>query len=339
MQKRTLGKSNLTVQPIGLGCMGFSHASGDPTDKDTAVRRIREAADIGYDFFDTAECYTGIYPDGSISCNEELVGEALKGIRDKVIIATKMGVSHNADRSLRLDSSPSAILASIDQSLKKLQTDYVDIYYQHRIDPGVEPEIVAETFGRLIREGKIRAWGISETTEEYLRRADAVCPVAVIQNRYSMMARWHEHIFPVCEELNVGYVAFSPLANGILTGMYDATTQFEGAQDYRAAMPQYTEEGHAKAKELLDYLQMLSKEKNATSGQIALSWVLGQRPYIVPIPGSRKAERIKENFAAGDMSLTADEMQKIDELLERSDFMVFGGHGAEVNRNNKSTRS
>jgi len=169
--KRKLGNSDLYVNPVGLGCMGFSHASGDPVPEEDAVKTLRAAYDIGYDFFDTAEAYTGVYPDGSISYNEELVGKALKDVRDKVVIATKMGVGHNPDRSLRLDSSPETIRKSLETSLKRLGTDYVDIYYQHRMDPKVEPETVAETMGELIREGKIRYWGISEVTEEYLRRA------------------------------------------------------------------------------------------------------------------------------------------------------------------------
>ena len=168
MEKRKLGNSELYINPVGLGCMGFSHASGDPTEKDVAVRTLREAYEIGYDFFDTAESYTGINPDGTISYNEELVGEAVKGIRDKVVIATKMGVSHNTDRSLKLDSSPETIRRSVEDSLKKLGTDYIDLYYQHRIDPKVEPETVAKTMAELIKEGKIRYWGISEATEEYL---------------------------------------------------------------------------------------------------------------------------------------------------------------------------
>lgn len=228
MEKRKLGNSDLFVNPVGLGCMGFSHASGDPVDSATAIKTLRQAYEMGYDFFDTAEAYTGIFPDGTVSYNEELVGAALKGVRDKVVIATKMGVHHNEDLSLRLDSRPETIRSSVETSLKRLGTDYIDLYYQHRIDPTVEPETVAETMAQLIKEGKIRYWGISETTEEYLRRANAVCPVTAIENRYSMMARWHEKIFPVCEELNVAYVAFSPMANGFLTGKYNPNTKFEG---------------------------------------------------------------------------------------------------------------
>ena len=326
MEKRKLGGSELYVNPVGLGCMGFSHASGDPTEKSVAVRTLRDAFEIGYDFFDTAEAYTGVNPDGTISYNEELVGEAISSIRDKVVLVTKMGVGHNPDRSLRLDSSPETIRKSLEGSLKKLNTDHVDLYFQHRIDPKVEPEAVAETMAALIKEGKIRYWGISETTEEYLRRAHAVCPVTAIENRYSMMARWHETIFPVCEELNVAYIAFSPMANGFLTGKYTPNTKFEGSQDYRANMPQYTEEGYAKARELLDMLTGMAEEKRATMGQLSLAWMICKKPYIVPIPGSRKPERLKENFESGNIVLTTDEIARIDAKLDTMSFDVFGGH-------------
>lgn len=329
MKKRRLGNSDLLVNPVGLGCMGFSHASGDPVPEKQAIETIREAADIGYEYFDTAEAYTGVYPDGSISYNEELVGKALKGIRDQVVIGTKMGVSHNPDRTLRLDSRPETIRKSLEGSLERLGTDYVDIYFQHRIDPNVEPEVVAETMGELIKEGKIRYWGISETNEEYLRRAHAVTPVTVIENRYSMMARWYEDLFPVCEELNVGYVAFSPMANGFLTGKYSPQTKFEGKQDYREGMPQYTEEGYEKAKGLLDLLNDLSHQKNCTMAQLSLAWMICKKPYIVPIPGSRKLERLKSNFEAGDIVLTAQEIKNIDDQLDTMDFEVFGGHSAK----------
>ncbi|MBR2810570.1 MAG: aldo/keto reductase [Solobacterium sp.] len=329
MKKRRLGNSDLLVSPVGLGCMGFSHASGDPVPEDIAIETLRQAYEAGYDFFDTAEAYTGIYPDGRISYNEELVGKALKDVRDKVVIATKMGVSHNADRSLRLDSSPETIRRSLEKSLERLGTDYVDLYYQHRIDPRVEPEAVAETMGELIREGKIRYWGISETTEEYLRRANAVTPVTAIENRYSMMARWHEAIFPVCEELNIAYVAFSPMANGFLTGAYNPDTKFEGSQDYRTNMPQYTEEGYAKAKGLLDLLAKMSEEKNCTRAQLSLAWMINKKPYIVPIPGSRKIERLKANFEAGNIILSKEEIAAIDARLDQMQFDVFGGHSAK----------
>ena len=326
MEKRRLGKIDLYVNPVGLGCMGFSHASGDPVDHKTAVETIRKAADLGYDFFDTAEAYTGVYPDGTISYNEELVGEALKPIRDKVVIATKMGVAHNPDRSLKLDSSPETIRKSCEKSLERLGTDHIDLYYQHRIDPKVEPEVVAETMGELIREGKILHWGISETDEEYLRRANAVTPVTAIENRYSMMARWHENMFPVCEELGITYVAFSPMANGFLTGKYNPQTKFEGKQDYRAGMPQYTEEGYEKAEPLLKLLAQLAEKHHATDAQISLAWMLCKKPYIIPIPGSRKLSRLEENFKAGDIVLSKEEINDIDRHLDGMSFEVFGGH-------------
>lgn len=329
MKKRKLGNSDLFVNPVGLGCMGFSHASGDPVDSATAIKTLRQAYEMGYDFFDTAEAYTGVFPDGTVSYNEELVGAALKDVRDKVVIATKMGVHHNEDLSLRLDSRPETIRSSVETSLKRLGTDYIDLYYQHRIDPMVEPETVAETMAQLIKEGKIRYWGISETTEDYLRRANAVCPVTAIENRYSMMARWHEKIFPVCEELNVAYVAFSPMANGFLTGKYNPNTKFEGKQDFRNGMPQYTEEGYEKAKGLLEYLNDLAEAKNATMGQLSLAWMICKKPYIVPIPGSRKMNRLEENFKAGDVVLTPEEVQKIDDKLSTMQFDVFGGHSTK----------
>lgn len=329
MKKRKLGNSDLFVNPVGLGCMGFSHASGDPVDNESAIKTLRQAYEMGYDFFDTAEAYTGVFPDGTVSYNEELVGAALKGVRDKVVIATKMGVHHNEDLTLSLDSRPETIRKSVETSLKRLGTDYIDLYYQHRIDPKVEPETVSETMAQLIKEGKIRYWGISETTEEYLRRANAVCPVTAIENRYSMMARWHESIFPTCEELNIAFVAFSPMANGFLTGKYTPDTKFEGKQDYRAEMPQYTEEGYEKAKALLAFLTELAAKKNATMGQLSLAWMINKKPYIVPIPGSRKMHRLEENFKAGDVVLTPEEVQEIDNKLSTMQFDVFGGHSTK----------
>ena len=237
VRKRVLGNSGIEVSPLGLGCMGLTHASGDAMPTHEAARVIREAFEAGYTFFDTAECYVGEDADGNELYNEDAVGEALRPIRDQVVIATKFGVRHNLDKTLRMDSRPETVRASVEGSLKRLGIDCIDLYYQHRIDPKVEPEEVAGTMADLIREGKIRAWGISEATEDYLRRANGVCPVAAVQNRYSMLARWHEPLFPVLEELNVALVAFSPMANGFLTGALSPKTQFEGAQDYRDGMP------------------------------------------------------------------------------------------------------
>ncbi|MCD7950475.1 MAG: aldo/keto reductase [Erysipelotrichaceae bacterium] len=324
MKARQLGKTNMFINPVGLGCMGFSHAYGLPEDKDTAIETIRKAYELGYNFFDTAECYTGTNADGSISYNEELVGIALKDVRDKVIIATKFGVEHKGDH-LELDSSPERIRKSIEGSLKKLQTDYIDLYYQHRIDPNVEPEVVAGVMKELIDEGKIKAWGISEANEEYLRRAHAVCPVTAIQNRYSMMATWHEDLFDTCKELGITYVAFSPMANGLLSGKFTPKSSF-GEGDFRNNMPQYQEEGYRKAEKLLNLLNELSQKKNCTMAQLSLAWMLCKEDFIVPIPGSRKIERLQENFHACDVVLSVDEINEIDGLLDTIDFDVFGGH-------------
>lgn len=324
MKKRQLGQTNMYVNPIGLGCMGFSHAYGIAEDKEIAIQTIREAYQLGYNFFDTAECYTGENADGSISYNEELVGEALKDVRDQVIIATKFGVEHKGDH-LEFDSSPDKMRQSIEGSLKKLQTDYIDLYYQHRIDPSVEPEVVAGVMKELMEEGKIKAWGISEVNEDYLRRAHAVCPVTAIQNRYSMMARWHENLFDVCKELGITYVAFSPMANGLLSGKFTPQSTFDKG-DFRNDMPQYQEEGYKKAEKLLVLLKELSEKKNCTMAQLSLAWMVCKEDFIVPIPGSRKLERLKENYDAGDIVVTDEEMKQIDALLDTIDFDVFGGH-------------
>lgn len=326
MKQKRLGKTDMYVNPVGLGCMGFSHASGLPTPKDEAVATLRKAYEMGYNFFDSAECYTGVNPDGSIHYNEEVVGEAIKPFRDKIILCTKFGVTHRGDH-LEFDSSPEKIRASIEGSLKKLQTDYIDLYYQHRIDPKVAPEVVAGVMKEFIDEGKIRAWGISETTEEYLRKAHAVCPVTAIENRYSMMARWHESIFPVCQELGITYVAFSPMANGALTGAYTSNKDFaKDGSDFRANMPQYTEEGIQKTNELLEVVNKIAQKHHATPAQISLAWMICKHDFIIPIPGSRKVERLQSNFDAGKIELTDEELKIIDDKLATMDFKVFGGH-------------
>lgn len=306
--------------------MGLTHASGDPLTIADAARVIREAHEMGYTFFDTAECYVGTYPDGTTAYNEEAVGEALRPVRGEVTIATKFGVQHNPDRTLKLDSSRETILSSVEGSLRRLKTDHIDLYYQHRIDPKVEPEQVAEVMSELIAAGKIRAWGISEATEEYLRRANAVCPVAAVQNRYSMLARWHEPLFPVLEELGCAFVAFSPMANGFLTGKYSPETRFEGSADYRDGMPQYTQEGYERDQAVLDLLAGIAEDKGATLAQVSLAWMLAKKPWIVPIPGSRKPERLRENLGAADVELSAEEVARIDEALDGMDLAVFGGH-------------
>lgn len=327
MKYRTLGK-DLKVSSLGLGCMGFSHAYGAPTERGEAIRLMEEAVELGYTFFDTAEVY-GTPKDPHQ--NERLVGEALKNCRNRVVIATKFGIhfdmqSTEINKPLVSDSRPEVIRASAEASLKRLGTDHIDLYYQHRLDPKVPIEEVAGVMAELIKEGKITHWGLSEATEDTIRQAHKVCPVTAIQNRYSMMARWYEELFPALEELNIGYVAFSPLANGFLTARYGKDTKFEAGSDYRSVMPQFAPEAAKKNKALLDLLQKIAEEKGGTPGQISLAWMLCKKPYLVPIPGTRKLERLKENGAAADVMLTDAEVKEIDEALDAMEMSeVFGG--------------
>lgn len=331
MKERTLGR-DLTVSAVGLGCMGFTHAYGTAMDEGEAARRIAEAVELGYTYFDTAECYIGTREDGTTAFNEDLVGAALRPCREKVRIASKFGVHHSPEGMLVMDSAPTTIRTSVEGSLKRLGTDHIDLYYQHRIDPKTTPEEVAEVMAALIREGKILHWGISETTGDYLRRAHAVCPVTCVQNRYSMMARWHEQLFPALEELHIGYVAFSPLANGILSDAFKPGDHFaEG--DFRNRMPQYTPEGFEANRMLMAMIRGLAQAKGATPAQISLAWMLCKKPYIVPIPGSRKAERIRENAGAADIQLTAGEVDEIDRQLDSMKTSgVFGGSPVKESR-------
>lgn len=323
MEKRVLGK-DLTVSAIGFGCMGLSHAYGVALEKPVAIRRIREAVEMGYTFFDTAEVYVGKYADGSDAVNEEIVGEALRPIRDQVIIATKGGNYWGENHQILPDGRPESIRKSIENSLKRMGLDVIDLYYQHRQDPNIEPEVVADTMKTLMQEGKIRYWGISNASMDYVRRADAVCKVAAVQERYSMMAHWNEEKFPFLEELNIGLVAYSPLANGFLTGSITGTEQYDKNLDFRSKMPQYTESGVEKAQALMEMLQTLAAEKGCTLAQLSLAWMLCKKPWIVPIPGTSKSERIFENAGAANVFLTADEIQKIDSALANMELDVFG---------------
>jgi aryl-alcohol dehydrogenase-like predicted oxidoreductase len=323
MKKRILG-TDFEVSGVGLGTMGFTHAYGAAVEDKEAVRIIEESLEFGYTLFDTAECYLGVHEDGSPAVNEIVVGEALKNHRHEVQIASKFGVKHEG-RQLILNSRPEVIRKSIEGSLKRLQTDYLDLYYQHRIDPDVPAEEVAGVMSELIKEGKILHWGISEANENYLRKAHAVCPVTCVENRYSMMARWHETLFPVLEELKIGYVAFSPLANGILTDVFKKGDTFNEA-DYRSSMPQYTDEAFDANQKLMELIRKYAGEKNATPAQISLAWMMSKKPYIVPIPGSRKIERIKENADAAEIILSEQEVKQIDEQLNVMEMSgVFGG--------------
>lgn len=327
MQYRTLG-SDLTVSAVGLGCMGMSHAYGAPADKKEMTELLAQAVDLGYTFFDTAEVYgTPEHPHD----NEELVGAALKPYRDKIVLATKFGIhfdmsSTATNKPLVPDSRPEVIRASVEASLKRLGTDHIDLYYQHRLDPKIPIEEVAGVMADLIREGKITHWGLSEATEDTIRRAHAVCPVTAIQNRYSMMARWYESLFPVLEELHIGYVAFSPLANGFLSGKYDKSSRFDAGTDYRSVMPQFQPENIDRNHDLLTLLQKLAEQNNATPAQISLAWMLCKKPYIVPIPGTRRLSRLLENAGAADVTLSAEEVAAIDKALDGMAMSeVFGG--------------
>ena len=327
MEKRILGR-DLTVSAVGLGCMGFSHAYGAPTGAHEAIRAIRSAYDMGYTMFDTAEVYgTAADPHE----NEKLVGQALRDVRDQVQIVTKFGIrfdetSPAVNKPLIPDARPAVIRASVEGSLRRLGTDHIDLYFQHRMDPDVPPEAVAAVMADLIREGKILHWGISEASEDYLRRAHAVCPVTAVENRYSMMARHYEALFPVLEELQVGFVAFSPMANGLLTGAYSADAQFDPRLDYRSNMPQFTAQAAEQNQQLLQLLRDLAARKNATPAQISLAWMLNKKPWIVPIPGTRKVDRMRENAGAAEIRLRADEIASIDHALDTMPMSaVFGG--------------
>lgn len=326
MQTRKL--RNLEVSAVGLGCMGLSHAYGAPTEKHEAIHILQSALDMGYSFFDTAEVY-GTQEDPHD--NERLVGEAFQGKRDKVVIASKFGIHFDTQSGvypypLLTDAKPETIRTSVEGSLKRLRTDYIDLYFQHRMDINTEPEEVAGVMQDLIKEGKIRAWGISEASEEYLRRANAVCPVTAVENRYSMMARHYEALFPVLEELGVGFVAFSPMANGLLTGKYNASTQFDKQYDYRSSMPQFQADSYVKNQELFKLLNDVAHKYQATPAQISMAWMLCKKPWIVPIPGTRKVERLKENMGVASIDLTAAEVSAIDQALNSMPMSaVFGG--------------
>lgn len=332
MQYRSLGK-DLIVSAVGLGCMGMSHAYGPAADKKEMTELLAQAVEIGYTFFDTAEVYgTAENPHD----NEELIGAALKPYRERIVLATKFGIhfdvgSSSVNKPLIPDSRPEVIRTSVECSLKRLKTDHIDLYYQHRSDPNVPIEEVAGVMADLMKEGKITHWGLSEATEDTIRRAHEVCPVTAIQNRYSMMARWYENLFPVLEELQIGYVAFSPLANGFLTAKYGKDTVFDGLYDYRSMMPQFTAEGMDKNQKLLELLYHMAKEKQATPAQISLAWMLCKKPYIVPIPGTKKYDRMVENAKSVDIRLTMQEVAELDQALNEMEMSeVFGGSKMKI---------
>lgn len=327
LEYRILG-NDLRVSAVGLGCMGMSHAYGEPADKKEMTRLMEQAVDLGYTFFDTAEVYGT--PENPHD-NEELVGRALKPYRNQIVLATKFGIyfdrtSTAVNKPLVPDARPEIIRASVEASLRRLDTDHIDLYYQHRIDPKVPIEEVAGVMADLIQEGKITHWGLSEVDEATLRCAHAVCPVTAIQNRFSMMYRNYEALFPVLEELNIGFVPFSPMANGFLSGKYNKESRFEAGSDYRSVMPQFQTESIDKNRTLLELLKQTAEEKDATPAQISLAWMLCKKPWIAPIPGTRKLERLKENAEAARIYLTTAEIAALDRALDNMEMSeVFGG--------------
>ncbi|RWO69936.1 MAG: aldo/keto reductase [Mesorhizobium sp.] len=309
MQMRTLGNSGLDVSAIGLGCMGMSQSYGQPMETADAVHLIRAAFDRGITFFDTAEVY------GPFT-NEEVVGEALQPIRDQVVIATKFGIDiAGTARHDGMDSRPQHIRDVVEASLRRLRTDHIDLLYQHRVDPVVPIEEVAGAVKDLISQGKVKHFGLSEAGVRTIRRAHAVQPVAAVQSEYSLWWREPEEaILPVLEELGIGFVPFSPLGKGFLTGAIDASTTFDSS-DFRNTVPRFAEDARKANQALVDAIGVIAAEKKATSAQVALAWLLAQKPWIVPIPGTTKLNRLEENIASATIALTADDLAKIENAV------------------------
>jgi aryl-alcohol dehydrogenase-like predicted oxidoreductase len=307
MQKRELGKSGLEVSALGLGCMGLSFGYGPATEKEQGIKLIRTAYESGVTFFDTAEAY-GPY------LNEELVGEALASVRDKVVIATKFGFKEGKP-ALGLDSRPEHIREVTEASLKRLKTDVIDLLYQHRVDPSVPIEDVAGTVKELIAEGKVKHFGMSEAGAQTIRRAHAVQPVAALQSEYSLWWREPEaEILPTLEELGIGFVPFSPLGKGFLTGAINHSTTFDST-DFRNVVPRFTAENRKANQNMVDVIGAIAAKKGVTNAQIALAWLLAQKPWIVPIPGTTKLHRLEENLGAATVELTADDLHNIENAI------------------------
>src|SRR6195952_241770 len=307
MQQRQLGRSGLQVSALGLGCMGLSYGYGPATDRHDAVKLIRTAHERGVTFFDTAEAYGPFI-------NEEVVGEALAPLRDRVVIATKFGFK-DGDVRAGLDSRPERIREVAEAALKRLRTDRIDLFYQHRVDPAVPIEDVAGTVKELIAEGKVLHFGLSEAGVDSIRRAHAVQPVAALQSEYSMWWRDPEReILPVLEELGIGFVPFSPLGKGFLTGAIDTSTQFDKT-DFRNTVPRFSAEAREANQVLVDLVKGIAAGKHATPAQIALAWLLHRKPWIVPIPGTTKLHRLEENVGAAAVALADDDLHRIDQAL------------------------
>ncbi|HVI52311.1 MAG TPA: aldo/keto reductase [Candidatus Sulfotelmatobacter sp.] len=308
MQKRILGKSGLEVSAIGLGCMGMSFSYGPPPDRQEMIRLLRQAVERGVTFFDTAEVY-GPYT------NENLVGEALEPFKGKVVIATKFGFKLNPDGSagwLGLDSRPENIRKVAEASLKRLRVDAIDLFYQHRVDPDVPIEEVAGAIKDLIKDGKVKHFGLSEAGAQTIRRAHAIQPVAAVQSEYSLWTRKHEaDVLPTVEELGIGFVPYSPLGKGFLTGKIDENTSFDKT-DFRNQLPRFTPEARKANQALVDLLTRIGAERNATPAQVALAWLLARKPWIAPIPGTTKLHRLEENIGAAALELSAGELGEIE---------------------------
>jgi aryl-alcohol dehydrogenase-like predicted oxidoreductase len=321
MQKRTLGKSGLEVSSLGLGCMGMSHGYTPLPDRNEMIGLLRKAVEKGVTFFDTAEVY------GPFT-NEELVGEALQPLRDKVVIATKFGFEFKDGKQVGLNSRPEHIKQVAEASLKRLKTDVIDLFYQHRVDPNVPIEEVAGAVKDLIKEGKVKHFGLSEAGAPTIRRAHAVQPVAALQSEYSI---WHrkpeEEIIPTLEELGIGFVPFSPLGKGFLTGKIDENTQFDKS-DFRNTLPRFDAENRKANQAMVDLLHSIATQKNATPAQIALAWLLAQKPWIAPIPGTTKLHRLEENLGAMEIKLTPNDLKLINEAA--SQITVHGNRYTEA---------
>jgi aryl-alcohol dehydrogenase-like predicted oxidoreductase len=313
MQKRKLGKSNLEVSALGLGCMRMSFGDSPVGDKQEMISFLHSAVDRGITFFDTAEVY------GPFT-NEELVGEALSPFRGQVVIATKFGFQLNPDGSpgfTGLNSRPERIKQVAEESLKRLRVEAIDLFYQHRVDPDVPIEDVAGAVKELIQQGKVKHFGLSEASAETIRRAHAVQPVTAVQSEYSMWWRTpEEDVLPTCEELGIGFVPYSPLGKGFLTGKVDENTTFDSS-DIRSRTPRFTPEARKANRVLVDLLARIGEQKGATPAQLALAWLLAQKPWIVPIPGSRKLERLDENIGAVAVELTTDDLREIESALSK----------------------
>lgn len=322
MQKRNLGRSNLSVSAIGLGCMGLSHAYSQPVDKQSGIALLRSAVERGVTFFDTAEVY-------GPHTNEELVGEALAPLRGQVVMATKFGfdIDPTTGKQRGLNSRPDHIREVVESSLRRLRTDYIDLLYQHRVDPAIPIEEVADAVRGLIQQGKVRYFGLSEAGAQTIRRAHSVQPITAVQSEYSLWWREPETtIFPLLEELGIGFVPYSPLGRGFLTGDIGANTQFDRA-DFRHSLPRFAPEALEANQALVDRIGEIALRLGVTRAQIALAWVLAQKPWIVPIPGTTKLHRLEENIAAADINFTPDDLREINDVLSK--LMIAGARYTE----------